>query len=142
MNELIRPVRADFRYFHSIGTRWSDNDSYGHVNNVVYHSFFDTAVNAYLIERGLLEIHLSSHIGLVVRNCCNYFSSVAFPDRVTVGVRVQRLGTSSVTYALGLFREDEVQACASGEFVHVYVDRVSRRPVPFTPLVREALSAL
>ncbi len=142
MEHAERLHREEFSYFHEVSTRWEDNDSYGHVNNVVYYSFFDTAVNAYLIERGLLDIHASSQIGLVVKSGCNYFSPVAFPDRVTVGVKVQRLGTSSVTYALGVFREDELLASACGEFVHVYVDRITRKPAPFTPVVREALSTL
>ena len=119
-----------------------DNDAYGHVNNVVYYSFFDTAVNRWLIERGLLDIAGSEAIGLVVETQCRYLSPITFPDRVTAGVRVVHLGRSSVRYELALFRNDDETAAALGHFVHVYVDRASRTSVPIPDAVRHALQGL
>lgn len=119
-----------------------DNDAYGHVNNVVYYSFFDTAVNRWLIDQGLLAITTSDVIALVVETGCCYHAPIAFPDRVTVGLRVGRLGTSSVRYELGVFRNEDVEASASGHFVHVYVDRQTRRTTPIPVITREALDAL
>jgi acyl-CoA thioester hydrolase len=119
-----------------------DNDAYGHVNNVVYYSFFDTAVNRWLIERGLLDIAGSEAIGLVVETQCRYLSPITFPDRVTAGVRVVHLGRSSVRYELALFRNDDDTAAALGHFVHVYVDRASRTSVPIPDAVRHALEGL
>jgi acyl-CoA thioester hydrolase len=110
-----------------------DNDVYGHVNNVVYYSFFDTAVNGLLVEAGVLDIHAGAVIGLVVETQCNFFSPIEFPQRVTAGVRVAQLGRSSVRYEIGLFTEDEPLSAAAGHFIHVYVDRTSRRPVPLPP---------
>ena len=136
------PRRADFMHFTSIGTRWADNDVYGHVNNVVYYGFFDTAVNRWLIERGLLDLAGSTTVGLVVETQCTYFASIAFPDPVQVGLRVDHLGTSSVRYALAVFRGDDDRAAALGRFVHVYVDRASQRPVALPVPVREALASL
>ena len=121
--------RSAYKAFRSIGTRWMDNDAYGHVNNVVYYSWFDTAVNAYLIEHGVLDIHHGDAIGLVVETQCNYFSPLAFPQTVEAGLRVARLGSSSVRYEVALFAQDQDLCAARGHFVHVYVDRVSRRPV-------------
>src|SRR5215207_8457541 len=106
------PARADFRLFRAIATRWMDNDVYGHINNVVYYSFFDTAVNGYLIERGALDIHAGPVIGLVVETHCNFFTPLQFPQFVEAGVRVARVGTSSVRYEIGLFA-DEVPTCAA-----------------------------
>jgi acyl-CoA thioester hydrolase len=106
-----------------------DNDAYGHVNNVVYYSWFDTAVNAHLIEQGALDIHAGAVIGLVVETHCNYFSPLAFPQTVDAGIRVSRLGSSSVRYEIGLFAQGEPLSAACGHFIHVYVDRHSRRPV-------------
>ena len=123
-------------------TRWMDNDVYGHVNNVVYYSYFDTAVNAYLVESGVLDIEKSEIVGLVAETGCTYFASVAFPDHLDVGLAVSRLGRSSVTYAIAIFREGEEQAAAQGRFVHVYVERESGRPVEIPAHVREALSRL
>lgn len=134
--------RAAYVHFCDIATRWMDNDMYGHVNNVVYYSWFDTAVNQYLIRRGVLDPLNSSVIGLVVETQCRYFSSVAFPDLVRVGVRVGKIGSSSVRYELGIFRNDEDLACAEGHFVHVYVDRASNRPTPLQPEFRAALESL
>lgn len=136
------PRREAFAVIRAIPTRWMDNDAYGHVNNVVYYSFFDTAVNAHLIEAGVLDIEASPAIGLVVETGCRYLAPIAFPDRVDAGVRVTRIGTSSVTYEIGLFRNDEASASAVGHFTHVYVDRATRRPTPIPAPVRAALEAL
>jgi acyl-CoA thioester hydrolase len=122
-------VRADYKTFRTIGTRWMDNDVYGHVNNVVYYSYFDTAVNQYLLGQGVLDFASGSTIGLVVETQRRYFSPIAFPDAVTAGVRVRKLGTSSVRYELGLFRNEADEACAQGHFVHVYVDRATNLPL-------------
>ena len=122
--------RSDFRVFRPIGTRWSDNDVYGHVNNVVYYSWFDTAVNAHLIENGGLDIHQGEVIGLVVETQCHYFAPLAFPKPVEAGLRVAHQGRSSVRYEIGLFAQGEALTAAWGHFVHVYVDRQTRRPAP------------
>jgi acyl-CoA thioester hydrolase len=119
-----------------------DNDVYGHINNVVYYSYFDTVVNHYLIAKGALDIATSDVIGLVVETTCNYFSPVAFPDVVHAGLRVAHLGNSSVKYEIGLFRNDDDRASAQGHFVHVYVDRVTNRPVPLPDALRSALAPL
>ena len=121
--------RSAYRAFRAITTRWMDNDVYGHVNNVVYYSFFDTAVNGLLVDAGVLDLHAGEVIGLVVETHCNFFAPIAFPQRVTAGVRVARLGRSSVHYEIGLFADDEPECAAAGHFVHVYVDRPTRRPV-------------
>ena len=135
-------LRTAYRYFDRITTRWLDNDAYRHVNNVVYYSWFDTAVNRLLIERGVLDIARSPVIGLVVETQCRYFRPIAFPDLVTAGVRVSHLGTSSVRYEVGLFRNEEPAAAAQGHFVHVYVDRDSQRPVPLPEDLRSVLRGL
>ncbi|MFE1597288.1 acyl-CoA thioesterase [Methylobacterium sp. ID0610] len=135
-------TRAAYRRFVPIPTRWGDNDVYGHVNNVVYYAFFDTAVNRVLIEDGALDIAESPVIGLVVETGCRYFRSIAFPDRVTAGIRVAHQGRSSVRYEVGLFREDEDEAVAQGHFVHVYVDRATQRPVPLPDVLRAVLGPL
>jgi acyl-CoA thioester hydrolase len=122
--------RSAYPVFRAITTRWMDNDAYGHVNNVVYYSWFDTAVNAHLIEQGVLDIHTGTTIGLVVETQCNYFAPLAFPQTIEAGIRVAHQGTSSVRYEVGLFAQGEPLTAARGHFVHVYVDRVSRRPVP------------
>ena len=134
--------RADFPHFQSIATRWMDNDAYQHVNNVVYYSYFDTAVNQFLISRGVLDIHQDRTVGLVVDSGCSYFSSISFPDIVHVGLRVAKLGNSSVRYELALFRNDETAPAAAGHFVHVYVDRDSNRPVAMPELVRALLTTI
>lgn len=136
------PQRADYRHFQPITTRWHDNDVYGHVNNVTYYGFFDTAVNTYLIERGALDIHEGEVVGFVVSSACDYFASVAFPERIEVGLRVGKLGNSSVQYELAVFKAGEEEACAAGRFVHVFVDRASNRPVDIPPALREALQSL
>ena len=129
----IRPQpepRSAYKVFRAIGTRWEDNDVYGHVNNVVYYSWFDTAVNGYLIEQGALDIHQGATIGLVIETQCNYFAPLAFPQAVEAGLRVAHVGTSSVRYEVGIFAAGQAQAAACGHFVHVYVDVATRRPVP------------
>jgi acyl-CoA thioester hydrolase len=136
------PTRADFRHFRRLDTRWMDNDVYGHVNNVTYYSYFDTAVNAYLIEKGVLDIHSGGTIGLVVETGCRYFASVAFPDILEAGIKVAHLGNSSVRYEVGIFREGADSAAAAGHFIHVYVDRDSRRPVALPADLRGVLEGL
>ena len=142
MSKPLALGRDAYRHFLSIPTRWMDNDVYGHVNNVVYYSYFDTVVNEYLLRAGVLDFGESETIGFVVETQCNYFESIAFPDRVDAGLRVAKMGTSSVRYEIGLFREGDARASAQGHFVHVYVDRTTRRPKPLSPALREALSAL
>jgi len=119
-----------------------DNDVYQHVNNVVYYSYFDTVVNRYLVDHGVLEIKVSPVIGLVVETACQYFSPIAFPDTVHAGLRVGELGRTSVRYEVGIFRNDQAAASAQGHFVHVYVDRASGRPVPLPPELRAVLEPL
>jgi acyl-CoA thioester hydrolase len=119
-----------------------DNDVYGHVNNVVYYSWFDTAVNAYLIEQGVLDIHQGSVIGLVVETQCRYFTPLAFPQLIEAGIRVARLGNSSVRYEVGLFAQDESLCAAQGHFVHVYVDKATRRPTVLPEALRAVLEHL
>ncbi len=135
-------ARSDYRIAQPISTRWMDNDMYGHVNNVVYYSWFDTAVNSFLIERGLLDPVGGEIIGLVVESRCHYHQPISFPQSVTAMIRVQHIGTSSVVYEIGLFAGEEEIAAAQGYFVHVYVDRVKRRPVPLPPAWRVALGPL
>ncbi len=134
--------RSHFRAFRDIGTRWSDNDLYGHVNNVVYYSWFDTAVNGWLIDQGVLDIHEGKVIGLVVETQCNYFAPLAFPQAVHAGLRVAHMGSSSVRYEVGLFAKEENNTAACGHFVHVYVDRETRRPVSLPEPLRAALETL
>jgi acyl-CoA thioester hydrolase len=134
--------REGYAAFQSITTRWMDNDVYGHVNNVVYYSFFDTAVNEMLVRKGLLDFEAGPVIGLVVETGCRYFASLSFPDRVDAGVRVVKLGTSSVRYEVGLFAGDSDSPAAEGHFVHVYVDRVTRRPCPIPDAIRAFLATL
>lgn len=135
-------ARSAYRHFQVIPTRWIDNDVYGHVNNVVYYSYFDTVVNQYLIEQGALEIESSPVIGLVVETGCRYFSPIVFPDTVHAGLRVAKLGNSSVRYEVGLFRNDDKTASAQGHFIHVYVDRASRRSTALPADMRTALEKI
>ena len=135
-------TRDSYRAFRAIPTRWLDNDVYGHVNNVIYYAFFDTAVNQFLIEAGWLDIRHGPVVGLVAETGCRYHSPIAFPDLVTAGLRVSRLGTSSVRYEVGLFRNDAATASADGHFIHVYVDRASGRPVALPDALRQALRPL
>ena len=134
--------RTVYPVFRNITTRWMDNDAYGHVNNVVYYSWFDTAVNAHLIEQGVLDIHNGDSIGLVVETQCNYFAPLAFPQTVEAGIRVAHQGTSSVRYEVGLFAQGEPLTAARGHFVHVYVDRITRRPMPLAPEFQSVLDKL
>lgn len=131
--------RSHYRVFRDIPTRWMDNDVYGHVNNVVYYSWFDTAVNAWLIEQGALDIHSGETVGLVVNTGCHYFAPLAFPQTVEAGVRVAHMGRSSVRYEVGLFAQGEPLTAACGHFVHVYVDKGTRKPVPLPVPLRELL---
>lgn len=134
--------RSAYRHFQSIPTRWMDNDVYGHVNNVIYYSYFDTVVNQYLIEQGVLDFEKSETIGLVVETQCNYFAPITFPDIVHAGLRVAKLGNSSVRYEIGLFRNDEDTTAALGHFIHVYVDRASRKSAQVPPDMRAALERI
>ena len=134
--------RSAFKAFRAVTTRWMDNDVYGHMNNVVHYSLFDTAVNGWLVEQGLLDFQAGKQIGLVVETGCRYFSEIAFPDLITAGLRVAKIGTSSVRYEVGLFRNEESITAAEGFFVHVYVDRLTRRPAPLAYKLRQALQHL
>ncbi len=131
-----------YKYSLEIQTRWADNDIYGHVNNAVYYFYFDTVVNEFLISKGLLDVETSETIGLVVNTNCDYFAPISFPDKVNAAMRVARIGSSSVTYEVGLFRNDETTAAAQGQFTHVYVNRETRRPVAISDKMRDALSRL
>ena len=139
----VRPgLRDGYRYFLAIPTRWMDNDSYGHVNNVTYYSYFDTVVNEHLIRVGGLDIERGQAIGLVVETFCKFRKSLTFPDVIDAGLRVVKLGTSSVKYEIGLFRHDDPEPAATGHFVHVWVDRDTQRPVPIPPAIRAVLESL
>ena len=145
MNKPARPQpepRDAYRAFRTITTRWMDNDQYGHVNNVVYYSWFDTAVNAHLIEQGVLDTAKSEVIGLVVETQCQYFESLAFPQAIEAGIRVAHMGGSSVRYEVGLFAEGAPMTAAKGHFVHVYVDRATQRPVPLPANLKKVLEQL
>lgn len=139
--ETLRP-RTAYRWWQPIVTRWSDNDAYGHVNNAIYYHWFDTAVNNWLIAAGLLDVAHGDPIGLVVETQCRYARSVTYPEPVEIGVMLDRLGTSSVTYRLGAFVPDVAEAAAEALFTHVYVDRATRRPVPLPGAWRERLETL
>ena len=134
--------RSDYSYFHLITTRWADNDIYGHINNVTYYSYFDTVSNAYLIEEGGLDIENSPIIAYVVNSGCNYSSAIAYPDKIDAGLRVDRLGKSSVQYGVAIFKEGEVQASAYGHFVHVFVERKTGKPVAIPKKIRDALEKI
>jgi len=133
-------TRDEFKYLLDIQTRWADNDVYGHVNNVVYYAYFDTLINRYLIEQGGLDIQLDHAIGVCVESQCTYKRSISFPDVVHAGLRVTRLGRTSVTYQIGIFRREDV--CAEGSFVHVFVERATRKPTPIPPAIRDALERI
>ncbi|MFN3958302.1 MAG: acyl-CoA thioesterase [Parvularculaceae bacterium] len=135
-------VRAAYRHFLPLQTRWADNDAYGHVNNVAYYGYFDTIVNDYLIGAGALDIHKGAVIGLVVETGCRYFAPLEFPQRLDGALRVARIGNSSVRYELAIFKAGADKPAAEGYFVHVYVDRASRRPVPLPEAFRRALEAI
>jgi acyl-CoA thioester hydrolase len=142
MNKPSPTERSDYFAFFDISTRWMDNDVYGHVNNVVYYSYFDSIVNQYLIEQGGLDIRSGAHIGLMVQSQCDYFSSVAFPDKLTGGLRINRLGNSSVEYGVAIFQEGKDTACAQGSLTHVFVERSSQTPVRIPNDLRVTLQAL
>ena len=131
--------RDEFALFRSLQTRWADNDMYGHMNNVVHYALFDTAINGWLIEQEFLDPMTSDIVGLVVETGCSYFSEMGFPDRVTAGIRIAHIGNSSVRYEIALFRNDEETAAAQGHFVHVYVEKESRKPAVLPKLMRLAL---
>lgn len=133
---------AAFPYITDITTRWMDNDVYGHINNVTYYSFFDTVVANWLIESGVLDIATSPVVGLVVDTQCSYFSSIAYPDKVRAGLRVAHVGTSSVRYEIGIFRNGDTTAAAQGHFVHVYVERATNKPAPLGEKHKQALEGL
>lgn len=135
-------TRKDYPEFQTIGTRWMDNDVYGHVNNVVYYSYFDTAVNGFLMAKGVLDYRSGDTVGLVVETGCQFFSPIAFPDTVTAGIRVTKIGTSSVRYEVGLFANDSDSAAAQGHFVHVYVGAEDHRPSPLPEAFRAVLLPL
>jgi acyl-CoA thioester hydrolase len=142
MAEPAQPRRSDFKRLHPIPTRWMDNDHYGHVNNVAYYSFFDTAVNGFLIEATGTDIRELPAIGIVAESSCRFLSAISFPDSVHAGLAIERIGTSSIVYSLALFRGDDETPCAIGRFVHVYVDRSTRRPVPVPAVIRNAAGEL
>jgi acyl-CoA thioester hydrolase len=143
MSTRRRPEpRSAYAHFRVLSTQWRDNDVYGHINNAVHYAWFDTLVNAWLLERGLLRLDGGEVVGLVAATHCQYFAEAAFPDLIHGGLRVERIGSASVTYGLGLFRNDDAMAFAGGEFVHVYVDRASRRPVPLPAGHVDALRGL
>ena len=143
MTTALAPgFRKAYPHFVAIPTRWMDNDTYGHVNNVVYYAYFDTAVNAHLIAAGHLDIRAGAAIGIVVETACRFHKALSFPDSVDAGLRIVRLGNSSVTYEIALFRAGDDDAAATGRFVHVWVDRATRRPVPVPDAIRSALAPL
>jgi len=134
--------RAEFPHFEPLALRWHDNDLYGHVNNARYYDLFDTAVNGHLLAKGALDLKDSDGIFLVVSTSCDYFAELAFPEPIEAGLRIDRLGGSSITYAVALFKKDAPSSAATGRFVHVYVDRHTRRPKPIPPSIRSALDGL
>lgn len=142
MSRSIPRGRAAYRWFKTIATRWADNDAYGHVNNTVYYEWFDTAVNAWLIEAGLLDIERGDPIGLVVETGCSYFTPLSFPGDIELGIAIERLGNSSVTYRIGVFGAGQADPSAQGHFTHVYVGRDSRRPAPLPDGWRAKLETL
>lgn len=142
MPETAALRRSFFTVFRPIATRWMDNDHYGHVNNVAYYSFFDTAVNGFLLDATGLEIRELPAIGIVAESSCRFFSSLSFPDTVHAGLGIERLGARSIVYSIGLFKNEDEEACALGRFVHVYVDRVTRRPVEIPGAIRAVVERL
>ncbi len=141
-SKALPESRARYRHFQAITTRWGDNDVYGHVNNVVYYSYFDTVVNTYLIERGVLDIENSPVIGYAVESLCTFKKPLTYPETIDAGLRVGRLGRTSVRYEIAVFRRGEDEPVATGYFVHVYVDRATRQPVPVPDAMRRALEPL
>jgi acyl-CoA thioester hydrolase len=141
-NHSLQTQRSDYNHISEISTRWMDNDVYGHINNVVYYSFFDTVINGFLLENNVLDFTSGDVIGLVVETRCNYFASLAFPGKVQAGLNVERIGNSSVTYNVGIFGNGSETAAAQGHFIHVYVDSTSRRPVAIPDDLREVLTSI
>jgi len=139
MTELESKSRQNYGYFVPISTRWMDNDVYGHINNVTYYSYFDTAANSYLIDTAGLDIHQGDVIGFVVASSCQYHSPIAFPDSIEAGVRVNKIGHSSVEYGIAIFKQDHEQASAAGKFTHVFVERATGQPVQIPVPVKNAL---
>jgi acyl-CoA thioester hydrolase len=135
-------ARAGYRHFLAIPTRWMDNDTYGHVNNVVYYAYFDTVINEYLIRRGGLDIHDGAVIGLAIETFCQFHAPLSFPDVIDAGLRVAKLGRSSVRYEIGLFQQGQDAPAATGHFVHVFVERATQRPTAIPDTMRAALAAL
>jgi acyl-CoA thioester hydrolase len=142
MPEPELPLRSDFAVLRNIPTRWMDNDHYGHVNNVAYYSFFDTAVNGFLIEATGIDVRNLPAIGIVAESSCRFLSQVSFPDQLSAGLGLERLGTTSVIYSIALFRNNDERPCAIGRFAHVYVDRETRRPVAIPPAIRGVVETL
>ena len=142
MSDTSNTGRDYYRHLLTIPTRWMDNDVYGHVNNVVYYSFFDTVVNKFLIEQGQLDYSKGKVVGLVVETKCQYFAPITFPDVVVAGIRVAHIGTSSVRYEIGLFKNDEDNPAAEGHFVHVYVTRSGNKPTPLSTQMRSVLAKI
>lgn len=142
MSAPQRPGRSEYKVFYPISTRWSDNDIYGHVNNVTYYSYFDTAANRYLIEEGGLDISDGTIVGYVVNSGCQYHAPITYPEGIEAGVRVDKLGNSSVQYGIAIFREGEDEAAAHGHFVHVFVERAANKSVPIPDNLRTALARL
>lgn len=142
MSDTAHPRRAEFTVLRPVATRWMDNDHYGHVNNVAYYSFFDTAVNGFLIDASGTDIRELPAIGVVAESGCQFLQGASFPDTIHAGLAVERLGRSSVVYRIALFRNDDEEPCAVGRFVHVYVDRITRRPVPIPAAIRAVVDRL
>lgn len=142
MHRPLPTLKTSYPHLIPLSTRWSDNDAYGHLNNVIYYSLFDTAVNRHLLDHGVLDIATSPIVGFVVETRCTYFASLAYPDAIEVGLKVVKLGTSSVTYEVAIFRADQDRAAAVGSFTHVYVDRSTNRPTGIPADVRRVLAAL
>jgi acyl-CoA thioester hydrolase len=142
MTDPREHTRADYRHFLAIPTRWMDNDTYGHVNNVTYYSYFDTVVNEHLVNAGGLDIREGAVVGFVVETSCRFFKPISFPDNIEAGMRVSKLGRSSVTYEIALFRQGDAHPAAAGRFVHVWVDRKTVTPAEIPPRIRESLQAL
>tara|TARA_B100000767_G_C19775623_1_gene542410 strand:+ start:5544 stop:6002 length:459 start_codon:yes stop_codon:yes gene_type:complete len=142
MKDIKQNNRISYKYFHTITTRWMDNDIYGHVNNVTYYSYFDTTVNQYLIDCAGINIQKDTVVGYVVNSQCEYFSGIAYPDQIEVGLRVNETGNSSVTYGLAAFKKGETTPCAIGSFVHVFVNRMENKPVSIPLKIRESLELL
>ncbi len=141
-DEKPKISREDFLHFLSIPTRWMDNDVYGHVNNALYYAFFDTVINQYLISEGGLDIHTGEIIGLAVETQCQFFQAIAFPEVIEAGLRIAKLGNSSVRYEVGLFKHGQPEAAAFGYFVHVFVNRQTRRPIPIPAAIRQSLERI